>query len=156
MPGAGKSTIGVEVADTLSCGWIDTDQIIEQKTGMKLNQYIKKYGVKKFKKLEESVLLELNCVGRIISTGGSVIYSKKGMEHLKKLGMLVYLDVEYKTIEQRIMQNPNRGIANNDKALDLKELYDKRIIKYQEYADHTINANNKSITDIVYEVIELI
>ena len=156
MPGAGKSTIGVEIADTLSCGWIDTDQLIEQKIKMKLNQYIKQHGVKKFKKLEESVLLELNCVGRVISTGGSVIYSKKGMAHLKKLGMLVYLDVEYKTIEQRIMQNPDRGIANGDGSLDLRELYNKRIIKYQEYADKTVDANNKSVPDLVWEIIELI
>lgn len=154
MPGAGKTTIGMEISDTLSCPWIDTDQIIEKKIKMKLAEYIEANGVKKFKKLEEKVLLDLDAVSSIISTGGSVIYYDDGMKHLKTLGKLVYLNVDYNVIEERIMLNPNRGIAIVGN-LDLKKLYDERTAKYSLWADYTITCANKTAEDICLEIINV-
>lgn len=155
MPGAGKSTIGMELADTLNVSWIDTDQIIERKISKKLAEYIEENGVPAFKKLEEEVLLDLDTISTIISTGGSVIYSEAGMKHLQSLGKIIYLDVAYETIESRILQNPQRGIVNAS-GVNLRKLFDDRTKLYRSYADHTINANNKNIEEITYEIIQLI
>jgi len=152
MPGAGKSTIGMELSDKLSLPWIDTDQLIEKKMGHRLSEYIHMIGVEEFKKLEQEILLHLNVQDSIISTGGSVIYSEAGMQHLKTLGKIFYLDVIYETIENRIAQNSNRGIVNSG-GLDLRKLYNERIPMYNTWSDYIINANDKTIKEICSEII---
>lgn len=155
MPGAGKTTIGMELCDLCNIPWTDTDSLIERKIQMKLSEFIATNGVDEFKKIEEQILLELNVANSIISTGGSVIYSQLGMKHLKKLGKVIYLKLDYPTIESRINQNPERGIVNGDN-INLKELYDKRIVKYAEWADYTVDCNNKNMYDICVEILDLV
>jgi len=75
MPGAGKSTIGVLLAKAMKMPFIDTDLLIQQK-------YNKK------------TALELNVENHVIATGGSMIYSNLALEHLKKDGVLVYLQLK--------------------------------------------------------------
>jgi len=103
MPGAGKSTIGVLLAKTLNKPFIDTDLLIQQREKDFLQNIIRKKGIDGFLSIEESIILETDFENHVIATGGSVVYSEKSMEHLKKNGLTVYLNHTLETIEKRII-----------------------------------------------------
>jgi shikimate kinase len=86
MPGCGKSTIGVLLAKTLLCEFVDTDLIIQNKYKKSLCEIISEEGLEGFKEKENKVLSEINCENSVIATGGSAVYCREGMENLKRNG----------------------------------------------------------------------
>ena len=89
MPGAGKSTVGVILAKMLGRTFIDTDIAIQEKSQRLLQDIIDTEGPEAFLKIEERTLLSLDGHHSVIATGGSVVFSGKAMESLKKDGVVV-------------------------------------------------------------------
>ena len=73
MPASGKSTIGVILAKKLGYEFIDSDIVIQRKTGKKLSTLIKELGIEEFLKLEDSINSSIDAQNTIISTGGSAV-----------------------------------------------------------------------------------
>lgn len=139
MPGAGKSLVGKEVARRLNLRLIDTDELIRQRTGLLLGETLARLGDELFIQLEEKVVLQLgnfdNCV---VSPGGSVIYSQKAMDFLKRKSVVIFLNVPVEVIVDRV--EPQRGVVRlRDKSL--KDLFSERLPLYEKYANQTIFAN---------------
>lgn len=153
MPGAGKSTVGVVLAKSIGKPFIDTDLLIQQKHGMLLQEIIDKYGIKKFLKMEEKVVVELKVKDHVISTGGSVVYSDLALNRLKKDSKIVYLKLTFDEIEGRLKDFKSRGIAK-EKDRTLLDIYNERVPLYEKHADITIVCSNKNIEDIVFEIKE--
>ena len=151
MPGAGKSTIGVLLAKTLGMSFVDTDLIIQQREGRLLQDIINKDGIEKFLAIEEAVILGLNVEAHIVATGGSVIYSDAAVSCLKKNGILVYLQLEFEDIDERIKNITSRGIAMSH-GQQLAELYAEMVSLYEKFADVTISCTGKDVEDIVAQI----
>ncbi len=154
MPGAGKSTVGVLLAKTLGMSFIDTDLLIQEKEGWLLQDIIDRDGIKKFLKIEENVVLQVDAENSVIATGGSVIYSKNVINHLKERGKLIYLKLGYDEIERRINNISSRGIAIG-KDQKLIDLYNERIVWYEKYADIIIDCSDATIEDVVQKIVDL-
>lgn len=155
MPGAGKSTIGVLLAKTLGMPFVDTDLVIQQREKRLLQQIIDRDGLKTFLALEEEAVLALELKGCIVATGGSVIYSARAVEHLKKDGVLVYLELALDEIERRIRNISSRGIAMG-RGQGLGELYRERVPLYEKYADVTVDCSGRHIEEIILYITRLI
>jgi shikimate kinase len=156
MAGAGKSTIGRALAKRLDYTFIDVDCLITEKTGMPLQALIDKHGDSALIRFEEEAILKLGQMEEcIISPGGSVVYSEKAMEHLKKVSKIVFLDAPFRSIIKRIRNTRNRGIVGlRDRSL--KELFEERVILYKKYADFTIKIREReNIPKIVEKIIQL-
>ena len=151
MPGAGKSTIGVILAKTLGLDFIDTDLVIQHREKRILQDIIDDDGIKGFIKVEEDAILSLDCEDSVIATGGSVVLSEEAMEHLKKLGTVIFIDVSYKEIERRIRNITTRGIVKS-KDKSLFDTYNERLPFYKKFADVTVIAKNKTSESIVTEI----
>ncbi len=141
MPGAGKSTLGVLLAKTLARSYVDTDLLIQQRAGMTLQSYLDQFGYLALRALEEQVLLESDFSNSVVATGGSVVYSNKGMEMLGKLGIRIYLNISYDTMEHRVCNSATRGLACAP-GTSMKTLYYERKPLYIRYADHMVNLDN--------------
>jgi len=156
MTGAGKSTIGRALAQRLNYTFIDVDCLITEKAGMSLQALIDKRGDSSLIRFEEEAILKLGQMEEcIISPGGSVIYSEKAMEHLKKVSKIVFLDAPFRSIVKRIRNARNRGIVGlGDRSL--KELFEERVILYKKYADLSIKVREKeNIQKTVEKIIRL-
>ncbi len=143
MPGCGKSCMGRILAAKLRMSQVDSDKLIEKRIGKKLHEFISENGNDAFKAVEEETLLSVyNKPGKhlLLSTGGSAVYSEKGMEHLKSLGKIVYLYCSYETIVKRLGDYSKRGIIMKH-GQTLKDLYDERCELYKRYADITISCD---------------
>ncbi len=153
MPGCGKSTCGVLLAKLMLMSFVDTDLIIQQKSGALLQDIINNYGIEEFAKREEEVLSSLEEKNSVISTGGSAVYSEKAMHHLKREGIVVYIKTSLDTIKSRITNFSTRGILIK-KGNSLEDLFKERTPLYEKYADITVECNNENAIENVYKIIE--
>jgi shikimate kinase len=155
MPGAGKSTVGVILAKTLGMQFIDCDILIQQQTGRKLQEILDKDGPDMFRQIEEEAILSLHPRHAVIATGGSVVWSREAMKHLKSLGVVVYLEISFSEMEKRIRNITTRGIVLMP-GQTLSGMYDQRVPLYEQYADITIASSDKDLESVVSGILELV
>lgn len=151
MPGAGKSTVGVVLAKVLGYDFLDSDLVIQQKDGRLLSQIIAEEGTDGFIRIENRINAGLDVNRSVIATGGSVVYGKEAMEHLKSIGTVVYLKLTYQTIENRLGDLKNRGVVLRE-GQTLADLYRERTSLYEKYADVTIEEDGLSIPETVSKI----
>lgn len=161
MPGSGKTSVGHRVANMLEVQFIDTDAIIVERCGRDLQQIINEDGHEFFLKMEEKVLCELNPESpAIISTGGSAVLSDKGMQVVKSLGKIIFLDCSEATLSTRIRNFKSRGIILNSRTKSAEEalslLYQSRHPLYERYADFTVNMDHTTVNEAVNRVLSVI
>ena len=132
MPGAGKSTVGVVLAKRLGYRFLDSDLVIQEQTKKLLHELITEHGVDGFLKIEEDINAE-------------------AMEHLRKIGCVVYLKLSYKEIEDRLGDLTARGVALKN-GQTLKDLYNERCPLYEKYAHIVQECDHKRVREIVQEL----
>jgi len=143
MPGAGKSTVGVQLAKYLGQDFIDTDILIQTQQEKQLQEILDSEGHLALRQIEEETLLGIQSKNSLISTGGSAVYSEKAMHHLKSLGIIVYLEVSLDVLKQRVTDEDSIGIARS-KGQTFDDIYQERTPLYRQYADIIYN-NNQNI-----------
>lgn len=151
MPGAGKSTVGVVLAKHEGFGFLDSDLVIQEKTGLLLHEIISREGDEGFRQVENRVNASLQVRHTVIATGGSVIYGREAMQHLRRIGTVVYLKLSCPSIAERLGDLKERGVTLKE-GQTLQQLYDERVPLYERYADITIDCEEKSIREIVAEI----
>ena len=153
MPGAGKSTVGVLLAEALGMGFIDTDSVIEVQEGRGLQDIINADGIDTFLKIEEKVVVSMDYKNAVIATGGSVVYSKAAMNRLKKDGTVVYLEVVLDEIIDRVDNITTRGIVLGENQ-SLNDIHTARVPLYNKYADMIVHCTDRNIEQIIQNILE--
>ena len=151
MPGAGKSTVGVVLAKQQGYHFVDSDLVIQEETGLLLHEIIEQQGDDGFRQVENRINAGLAVRHSVIATGGSVIYGREAMQHLKIIGVVIYLKLSCESIAARLGDLRERGITLRE-GQTLQQLYDERVPLYERYADITVDCENKSIREIVAEI----
>lgn len=153
MPGSGKSTVGVILAKSLGIDFVDTDLLIQRRENRLLQNIIDKDGIDFFLDIERDTVLDVNEKNAVIATGGSVILREDAMNHLKKFGKVIFLDVSVNELERRLSNIKTRGVAA-EKGESVKDIYDKRFSLYKKFADITVNADSLSCEQTVNIICE--
>ncbi len=104
--GTGKTEIGKVLSLQLNAPFIDTDEVIETKTGRSIPDIFHYEGEERFRSIEREVMASLPKEDVIISTGGGVVCDPQNMEHLRRDSRVVLLVADLKTIEKRILNKP--------------------------------------------------
>ena len=154
MSGAGKSTLGVLLAKALGMSFLDTDILIQQHEGRKLQDIIDRDGVEQFLQIEEAIVSKVQAEHTVIATGGSVVYSERIMTSLKENGTVVFLTLPYEELVKRLKNITTRGIVIK-KGNSLQDVYEERLPLYQKYADFTVNCTGKDVERCVEELAAL-
>lgn len=153
MPSSGKSTVGVIIAKNLGMSFIDTDVILQTNQNRKLQEIINTDGIEKFLEIEESAILSLELKNTVIATGGSAVYSEKAMKHLKANGLVIYLNIDMKTVNRRLRNIKTRGVVLSPRQT-LEEMYNSRKPLYEKYADITIDSSKNTIDETIDIILE--
>lgn len=153
MPGVGKSTAGVVLAKVLGYEFIDADLIIQQQEGKLLREIIAEVGTDGFIEVENRVNSQIEVEKSVIATGGSVVYGKEAMQHLREIGTVVYLKVSYDILEKRLHDIKGRGVVLKD-GQDLRGLYEERVLLYEKYADITVCEDNLNVEQTIEKITE--
>ncbi len=153
MAGAGKSTIGKQLAKLLDLNFLDGDLIIEERINQSIQNFLDQHGGKEFTKIEEEVLLSINFDKTILATGGSAVLSDSAMQFLRKESEVIFLDVTYENISKRILNLSERGLVKEPNQ-SLQETYDERLSLYRKYADHVV-VNDGDIDSCLKQLVAL-
>ena len=153
MAGAGKSTIGKQLAKLLDFKFLDGDLIIERRINQSIQNFLDQHGGKEFTKIEEEVLLAINFNKMILATGGSAVLSHTAMKFIRKESEVIFLDVTYENISKRILNLSERGLVREPNQ-SLQETYDERLSLYRKYADHVV-VNDGDIDSCLKKLIAL-
>ena len=153
MPGVGKSTVGVILAKVLGYQFVDADLLIQKSEGKLLKDIIEEKGTDGFIEVENRVNASIQAENTIIATGGSVIYGKEAMAHLKEIGTVVYLHVPFATLEKRLADIKGRGVVLKE-GQTLYDLYLERTPLYEKYADLESSEEGLNVEQTVDKLIE--
>lgn len=153
MPGAGKSTIGVVLAKVLGYEFLDSDLLIQKTEKRRLFEIINQEGTEGFKEIENRVNASIDTVNTVIATGGSVVYCEEAMEHLKKIGKVVYLSIPLESLAKRLGNLEKRGVLLKE-GQTLKDLYEERKPLYEKYADIVVDEEGKDLEASLQAVLE--
>jgi shikimate kinase len=140
MAGCGKSTIGKALSIELSISYADTDLLIESKYNESLENIKRSKGYKFIRMEEERTILNLNKDFRIVSTGGSAIYSNAAMSHLKSFTKVIYILTPLNIIKKRIGDGQERGFAVPD-GMSIEDVFYEREPLYNKWADKTVDGS---------------
>lgn len=152
MPGSGKSTAGVLLAKLTSRDFVDTDLLIQTAEQRSLQSILDSHGYLELRRIEERILLGLQCANHVIATGGSAVYSRPAMEHLGSNGVICYLRVDLAVLEARDLSLDTRGIAKRPDQ-SFADLYEERCALYSRYADLVIDCSELSHEGVCESII---
>lgn len=137
---SGKTVVGKELAKIMGCKFIDTDEMIEEETGMAIKAIFAARGEDYFRELEHDACKRIaqmkNCV---VSTGGGALTFERNVKEIKNGGKIVFLDASFDVICERIGDSTTRPLFQDRQKA--KELYDERKDKYLAAADFVINGD---------------
>ncbi len=134
MPGSGKSTVGVVLAKIRGMDFVDTDLLIQQQEGMRLQELINQRGRENFLETEADTICSVQTKNTVIAPGGSVIERTRSIAHLKTLGPIVYLQLSLEELVGRLGDISARGITL-EPGQSIADLYTVRTPHYAEAAD---------------------
>ena len=142
--GSGKTSIGKKLSKMMKFNFIDTDHLIEEKTGVDIPTIFEHEGEAGFRKRESNILREISSLeSTVIGTGGGIIISEDNREIIKKLGYIVYLTASIKELVYRTEQDKNRPLIKgyNSKKI-ITDLIDQREKYYENISNIKISTDN--------------
>ena len=154
--GAGKTTIGRQLARELKIPFYDSDRVIEEHTGADIPLIFDLEGEEGFRKREQAAIDELTGMDNIVlATGGGAVLREENRSHLAERGTVFYLYTDLDSLLERTRKDKNRPLLHGDEPpeLVLKRLMDERDPLYRQTADHVIDTGNSSIRAVIKAII---
>ena len=153
---SGKTTVGRALAKEISTNYIDTDELLIETYEMDITTIFEKHGENYFRDLEHDIAKKVSKMpDGVISTGGGMLTFDRNGEIIKKSGIIICLVRDFDVIYQEIKSDKRRPLAQTKTKAELRDMYEKRISKYQKYADYTV-VNDGSIDDCVKKIMSII
>jgi shikimate kinase len=155
--GAGKSTIGREIADRLHLEFFDSDQEIERRTGADIAWVFDLEGEEGFRRREETVIEDLSeKQGIVLATGGGSVISTNVRNHLSARGIVVYLETTIDKQVARTQRDRRRPLlqTSEEPRTVLENLAVERNPLYEEIADIIVQTDDQSAKVVAHKIIE--
>lgn len=154
--GTGKTSVGKRIAKALHMDFVDTDQVIEEVTGMEIKEIFQRYGEKRFRSEESAAVKRVTQKdNQVISTGGGIVLNPENLNALKEGGLVIALNASPEVIFERVSKNKNRPLLQTPDPLStIIELSSQRKPLYNQ-AHISITTDNKSLNEVTDEVIEV-
>ncbi len=154
--GTGKSTVGKVVAARLGCELRSTDAEIVKSAGQTIPQIVEQHGWEYFRDLETKMCQGLaGKDGLVLDTGGGAILRPQNVDMLKRTGKLFWLTASVETIAKRIGSDTQRPSLTGAKSFidEIQDVLRERAPKYQAAADHVIETEGKSVSQVADEIL---
>lgn len=156
--GAGKSTIGRQLAQQLNMEFYDSDTVIEERTGADIAWVFDVEGEEGFRIREEKVINDLTeKQGIVLATGGGSILSKESRNRLSARGVVVYLETTIEKQLARTQRDKKRPLLQTENSREvLEELAETRDPLYVEVSDFVVRTDDQSAKVVANQIIELL
>lgn len=157
-PGSGKSTVGKALANHLQLSFVDTDALIEEKSGKRITDIFVVDGEDVFRAMEFEILKTvLNEKSAVISLGGGAPISTKAQEAIRQSdSTVIFLDVSLATAAPRVGFNRDRPLLLGNPRAQWQSLSDLRRPIYEDLATYSIKVDDMTVDQITAKIEEVI
>lgn len=154
--GAGKTTVGKQLSDTLRVDFIDSDHEIQRRTGVDIPTIFEFEGEEGFRNREQTMIAELTArEGIVLATGGGAVLREVNRQHLSSRGFVVYLQCTPEQQYDRTRRDKNRPLLQTEDPLEkLRSLMQVRDPLYRQTADLVISTEGKNTQAVVREIVK--
>lgn len=154
--GAGKTTVGRKLAIALKKEFVDSDQIIEVKTGASISLIFEIEGEEGFRRRERVILEELTQRRDVVlATGGGIVLDTVNRARLRSCGFVIYLNPPFERLLERTMRDRRRPLLRTeDPQGRLRAIVTERDALYRQVADMIIGGEHKTATQVVREILK--
>lgn len=154
--GAGKTTVGKKLATALKKEFLDSDQLIEIKTGVSISLIFEMEGEQGFRRRERIVLEELTQRRDVVlATGGGVVLDKLNRARLRSCGFVIYLNPPFERLVERTIRDRRRPLLRTeDPQGRLQTIVTERDALYRQVADMIISGEHRTPAQVVREILE--
>jgi shikimate kinase len=156
LMGAGKTTIGRQLAKALKLPFYDSDKAIEESTGVDIPTIFEFEGEEGFRDREQKMLQQLTKMdGIVLATGGGAILREENRKLLKENGFIVYLQCSVDRILERTRRDAQRPLLNTDNPRErIETLFTQREPLYLSCADYKIDTGVLQSKVVVSQILE--
>ncbi|MCP3675615.1 MAG: shikimate kinase AroK [Gammaproteobacteria bacterium] len=155
--GAGKSSIGKQLAQQLKMEFVDTDCVIEERTGADIDWIFDLEGEEGFRIREEGIIEELTSMqGIVLATGGGVVISTKNRTLLAARGTVIYLETSVKQQLERTRRDKKRPLLQktDEPRKVFEDLRTSRDPLYNEIADYTFSTDHSTVKAVARFILD--
>lgn len=152
--GVGKTTVGRCLATILNLTFKDSDQEIEERTGVSIPLIFELEGESGFRKREQTIIAELTMLSEIIlATGGGTVLNAENRHYLQSRGHVIYLHAPVKYLVERTIYSRNRPLLQTENPRErLEQILNERHALYKMTADVTIETGQRTIRQVVKQI----
>jgi shikimate kinase len=156
LMGAGKTTIGRQLAKALQWPFYDSDKAIEESTGVDIPTVFEFEGEEGFRQRERKMLQQLTALkGIVLATGGGAILSDQNREALKNNGFVVYLQCSVERILERTRKDTQRPLLRTENPRErIEQLLKQREELYLSCADYRIDTGQLQSKIVVKNILK--
>jgi shikimate kinase len=150
----GKTSVGKNIAERLDKRFIDTDDLIRERSASSIDNIVSRHGWQHFRELEKDVIKEVTSNDDlVIAAGGGVVTEKENIQNLKKNGFFIWLRSDIETIKERMKKDEksseNRpSLTGEDPVDEIKRVMEVRKPLYESAADMIIDTSSISIPEV--------
>lgn len=154
--GAGKTTISDYMHTLFAMDIVEMDEVIANREGMSVSDIFELHGEEYFRNAETDLISRMQeRTNVLVSCGGGVPMREENVREMKKSGRIVLLTATPETILDRVRDDHNRPLLENNKTVGfISELMEKRRRKYEAAADLVVNTDNKTTLQICNDIID--
>ena len=151
LMGAGKTTVGRQLARLTGKTFFDSDHEIEARTGVRVSTIFEIEGEERFRAREREVIAELSAMkGIVLATGGGAVLSADNRRALSRGGVVIYLRANIDDLLARTQFDKNRPLLQiADPRAKLAELFAQRDPLYREVADIVVDTSRQNVQHLV-------
>ncbi len=154
--GAGKTTVGMALAEKMRFPFYDSDQTVVERTGKSISELFDEMGEEGFRDLEQQALQSLPNENCVIATGGGIILREENREYMKKSGTVIWLQANPKEIIKRLENDSSRPLLSGNKEEQIVQLYQKRVDLYLLASNLQVHTDGKTEIAITDEILKKI
>jgi len=154
--GAGKTTVGKQLAKQFGMDFVDSDHEIEERTGVSITTIFDIEGEDGFRKRETRMLEELcERENMVMATGGGAILGEENRKMLRRAGTVIYLNASLDAQVNRTRNRKSRPLLTDDDPRDqLRELMAVREPLYRQEADVIVESGERSVSNVTREIVQ--
>lgn len=153
--GTGKTMAGMLLAKELGKSFVETDELIEKRSGKPIKRIFSEDGEFSFRRLERDVIKEVSSSkGLVISCGGGAVLDEANVDNLRKSSFVILLTAAPGAILDRTSRGDARPMLTDpDRLGNIKRLLATRMRAYTSAADFSIDTTRSRVNEVVDEII---